>query len=285
MEEKMPPVFDSDRLKLWQGRELNENFKKTIETIKKFGWQTWSVSASDTSPSFSYTVGVHDLLGLPELIAVGLLDETGGSSLNRAVKLMREGVDLTKGTFRDIVGEVEVEFLTVDPKWLHHVMLRTHWYYEGADVPVLQLVYPDLENRFQWEDGFTDYFRQPILAPGYPEQHLEHDFWASHDRNSCLFQWKFPDPPHTRVFLSGAVQAKTEAVTYVSHDEEDGAWQFLDDGMADSGGPVISCFHHPIDADRTLEELADLPLGWYAVRATPDAPWERFEHGPEEQEE
>jgi hypothetical protein len=31
--------------------------------------------------------------------------------------------------------------------------------------------------------------------------------------------------------------------------------------MSDGGGPVVSCFHHPVDNDPSLSELADLPLG------------------------
>ena len=95
-------------------------------------------------PSFS-SLPTNLKVGMAHNDYLQLLVETGAQSLNRAVALMRKGVDLSKGRFRDIVGEVEVEFLPVDPKWLHHLMLRTNWYYEGADVPVLQLVFPDLE--------------------------------------------------------------------------------------------------------------------------------------------
>lgn len=31
--------------------------------------------------------------------------------------------------------------------------------------------------------------------------------------------------------------------------------------------PVISCFHHPVDKDPSLENLADLSLGWWAIRS------------------
>ncbi len=48
--------------------------------------------------------------------------------------------------------------------------------------------------------------------------------------------------------------------------------------MSEGGGPVISCLHHPIDADTSLSELADLPLGWFAKRAKPGEPWVRIKH-------
>ena len=54
--------------------------------------------------------------------------------------------------------------------------------------------------------------------------------------------------------------------------------------MIESGG-VLVCFHHPIDSDPTLKELADLPVGWYAERTKPGEPWIRAEHPQEETKE
>ena len=86
-----------------------------------------------------------------------------------------------------------------------------------------------------------------------------------------------------RVFLSESVHKVTEPVTYVSHDAEDGAWQFLGDSMSDGGGPVTSCFHHPIDCDPSLAELSDLPLGWYAGRGRVGEPWTRKKHSRDDE--
>jgi hypothetical protein len=226
-------------------------------------------------------------MGFPELITVGLPLKVAHSALAYAVDNMKAGHDLTNGRYREIVGEVEAEFSPVAQRWFRHVMCRTDWYYGYGqkEIPVLQLIYPDLENRFQWEDGFNSYFRQPMLAPDTKDGQTEKDFWSANDPKSSLFNWKFPDPPDTRVFLSETVHAKEEPITYVAHDKTDGAWQFLGDKMSDGGSPVISCFHHPVDDDRTLEELADLPLGWYAVRDKPGEPWTRAELPPDEEDD
>jgi hypothetical protein len=95
-------------------------------------------------------------------------------------------------------------------------------------------------------------------------------------------EWKFSDPPHTTAYLSQLVHDGSEPVTYVSHDSDDGAWQFLGESMSDGGGPVVVCLHHPIDNDPSLMELADLPLGWCAERERPDEPWKRCEQEPED---
>jgi len=283
MSDSKPHPYITERTRMWRSRGPKAEFIKAIDVIEEYGCQVMHVFGDNVSPPFSYTAGVYDTSGKPELIAVGLPSETAHSALNKAASLMREGVDLSVGRYSDIIGNVEVAFRKVDPQWLHHVMLRANWFYDGEDVPVLQLIYPDLENRFQDEDdSFNEYFRQPLLSGEIEDDTLAYDFWASHDTSSSLYGWKFPDPPQTNSYLSQTVQDKEEPVTYVSHDA-DGDWQFLGDKMSEGGGPVLSCLHHPIDHDRTLEELYDLPPGWYATRENPTAPWERFEHPPDDE--
>ncbi len=96
--------------------------------------------------------------------------------------------------------------------------------------------------------------------------------------------WKFADGPHTTAFLSKTVYDGVEAITYVSHDADDGAWQFLGDSMSDGGGPVVVCLQHPIETDESLSLLFDLPLGWAAERDNPGAPWRRHEQAATSQE-
>ena len=79
----------------------------------------------------------------------------------------------------------------------------------------------------------------------------------------------FEDGPATMAFLSETVHTEEEAVTYVCHDADDGAWQFLGDRMAEVDGPVLVCLQHLIEHDPSLKELADLPVGWCAEGAVP----------------
>ncbi|ABF41426.1 hypothetical protein Acid345_2425 [Candidatus Koribacter versatilis Ellin345] len=264
---------------------MSEQDERTIRHVEEFGCSIVSVERTKYGLGWSYTLGVFDTTGKPEIITVGLLPKTAHSALNHAAKLQRDGVDLTQGRHRGVVGEVECEFRAVDPKWVKQLMGWALWYYQGDEFPVLQAVYPDLENRFPGDEGFDESFEQPLMQPDAPMTKAENDFWASTDSNSSLFDWKFRDDPHTRVFLSESVHQGTQPVTYVSHDAEDGAWQFLGDSMSDGGGPVISCFHHPIDRDPSFAELADLPLGWYAERRGIGEPWTRNKHATEDEAE
>ena len=279
------PNFETERTKYLRSLELDQQEDRTISHIEEFGCSIFHIGDGGERPKWSFSVGVFDTCGQPDILQIGLKQSAAHALLNNAAKELHAGIGLAQGRHRDLLGEVECEFRPVDPKWIKHLMGWAVWYYGGTDFPVLQAVYPDLEGNFPEDEGFNEYFRQPMLQPGAPMGRLEQDLWASNDQSSSLFDWKFPDDPHTAVFLSETVSSGAEPVTYVSHDIEDSAWQFLGDSMDAGGGPVISCFHHPIDKDPSLTELADLPEGWYAVREKPGAPWERYEQEPEEAEE
>jgi hypothetical protein len=278
-------VFVTDRLRFWTEQGPDERFHATINHIREHGWSAMLIRPCRHGLGFCYSVGAHDTLNVREIIVVGLKQQTAHRALQHAIDAMEAGTDLTVGRHREIVGEVEVEFRPVSERWYRHVMCRDEWYYMNQVVPALQLIYPDLEGRFQWEEGFQEYFRQPLLQEDAAETESERSFWKSNDPESEFFDWSFADDPHTTSYLSKTVSEGEEPVTYVSHDSDDGAWQFLGDKMTDGGGPVLSCLHHPIDKDSTLRALHDLPRGWYAVRDHVGAPWERFEHEPEDEEQ
>ena len=273
--------FETARTRQFRAAGLNKEDDRTIGLIEEFGCSVIQVKKTEYGLGWSYTVGAYDTAGKPEIITVGLPEKTALFALNEATKRLRSGVDLTQGRHRDIVGDVECEFRLVDPKWVMQLMGRAIWFYGGEDFPVLQAIYPDLRNRFPDEEGFDNTFERPLMQSGAQMGKVEDDFWASTNPKSSLFDWMFPDPPHTGVYISKAVHTGTEPVTYVSHDEEDGAWQFLGDSMIESGG-VLVCLHHPIDNDPTLKVLADLPIGWWAERKQPGDLWIRCKHEPED---
>ena len=61
----------------------------------------------------------------------------------------------------------------------------------------------------------------------------------------------------------------------VTHDAEDGAWQFLDGGTVSEENASIVSLEEITRIDPSIMELADLPLGWYAYRLTANEPWRR----------
>ena len=92
--------------------------------------------------------------------------------------------------------------------------------------------------------------------------------------------WLFDDPEETEVITLERILRGESPLLLVTHDLEDGTWQFLDGGhvFEDDGATVL--LGEMIQFDPSLESLADLPSGWYAWRTAPDEPWQRKEGEP-----
>jgi hypothetical protein len=85
---------------------------------------------------------------------------------------------------------------------------------------------------------------------------------------------QFPDSLNTAVFTTKYVIDWRE-ITYVTHDADDGAWQFFSDDELESFEEVakIVSLQEILDIDPTLLDLADMPTGYYATRTTADEDW------------
>jgi len=85
---------------------------------------------------------------------------------------------------------------------------------------------------------------------------------------------KFKDAPNTMVITTKRIISREAVVLFVSHDEEDGMWQFLDGYEADENCAAIINLIEMVSIDSSIEALADLPLGWVAWRDSMDSKWE-----------
>lgn len=262
---------------LRQGK-LSDYERGLLDNVEEFGCMVLHVKEPNESrPSFSYTIGLSNTRNVPEIITCGLPVKAAQAALNYAADLQAKGVDLTQGRHARVLGNVDVEFRPVDPKWSEILMLSAVWFNGSTDFPALQLVFPDLEGRFPEDKGFNTRFDQPLLQPGAPVREIEQDFFESHSPNGKFYRWKFPSSPRSGAYVSKAVHEGLEPVTYVSHELSDGVWQFVGDSPNEGREFVLVCLHHPIDEDPSLTELADLPCGWYAERDAPGEPWRRGE--------
>jgi len=87
--------------------------------------------------------------------------------------------------------------------------------------------------------------------------------------------WKFLQPRNLAVITVDRVIAGGNPVLYVSHDEDDGGWQFLDGAAVAVADARIAALGELVDSDPTLAELADLPEGFVASRITKGDTWVR----------
>ena len=86
--------------------------------------------------------------------------------------------------------------------------------------------------------------------------------------------WPFESAPNTASITTRQVLAGVP-VLRVSHDADDGGWQFLCGTTNDPDDARVVGLGSMYARDITLGEIADLPEGWVAWRAGRGLPWRR----------
>ncbi len=87
--------------------------------------------------------------------------------------------------------------------------------------------------------------------------------------------WPFGESRNVATLTTRGVIDGTDWIAVVSHDEDDGAWQFVGSRGARMDEAMLVALSEIFERDASIAELADLPLGWRALRDSPGSPWQR----------
>ena len=92
-----------------------------------------------------------------------------------------------------------------------------------------------------------------------------------------MSHWPFDVSAESTVVTTTYVTNKVMPILYVSHEEEDGeiVWQFhCGNGDYSPECLLLVRLETVLRLDRTLVDVADLPVGWAARRQSVGQPWE-----------
>ncbi len=157
--------------------DMHPDAREFVAEVRKFGWMATHVYAGDATPSFTYTTGLSVLRNQPELIVFCLDMETAHGVLSNVVREADKRPSLPIGA--PISGVLESGGIVLFPttaakhaEWL----LRSVWFYGTDDFPCQQVVFPDRNGRFPWQDGVDPAFRdlQPDLTGTQWASNLRH---------------------------------------------------------------------------------------------------------------
>ena len=87
--------------------------------------------------------------------------------------------------------------------------------------------------------------------------------------------WPFEDPPNVAAITTRAVMDGEQWIALVTHDDDDGSWQFHGREAPAAEDALVVALHRIVALDLSVKELADLDYGWRAWRTAPGAPWQR----------
>lgn len=86
---------------------------------------------------------------------------------------------------------------------------------------------------------------------------------------------KFPfyDNPNTAVITCSHIINKENPILYVSHDSDDGMWQFLCGQEHEIEDSKIISLKEMYEIDNSIRILKDMACGYYAQRKNKDDEW------------
>jgi hypothetical protein len=88
-------------------------------------------------------------------------------------------------------------------------------------------------------------------------------------------EWPFDQPRNAASISLRSIVFGGDPILHVTHDEDDHGWQFLSFEEAREDDVCVVGLQTIVRKDPSVLELADLPPGWHAWRATSNAPWQR----------
>ncbi|HSI83264.1 MAG: hypothetical protein ACAI35_22075 [Candidatus Methylacidiphilales bacterium] len=93
--------------------------------------------------------------------------------------------------------------------------------------------------------------------------------------------WPFDDAKNVACFTTRQVLGGA-TITFVSHDADDGAWQFISSDGAKMKDMRIVALSEVYKQHPAIGKLAMLPPGWEATRDSAEEEWEWSEASPED---
>ena len=149
----------------------DEGDVKFLTIIQKHGWHVMHVRnrAGEIEPEFSYSTGIYEKFGTPELIIFGLTSELRQSMINGY------GNEIAENLRKFYSGEFYDGFLEGFDIYLTEGNFRlkkeyacwADWYYERQPFPLLQCIWPTTSGVWPWDSQASADVKamQPIFGP------------------------------------------------------------------------------------------------------------------------
>ena len=149
---------------------MNDYERGVLHNVERHGWHCTSVTQGKPDKSFvpfSYTVGLFERFGAPELIIFGLDGNTAHSIFSTyANRLWVSDPIPLDAPCDDLIKDYSCAFVQVPRSRYNEFVLSALWFYAEVDFPLYQVVWPNSEDAYPWTPGASPDFmsQQPVLA-------------------------------------------------------------------------------------------------------------------------
>ena len=141
----------------------NTTRAELADNIKKHRWLVFSV-VGDAQPLYSYTVGLFETFGHPEIVLSGLDIDLAQDLLNDIGNAVAQGlVRIPDRLYDDVLDSYPCLFKAVPVTTYEQYFGRALVFYGDTLFPVLQCLWPDAQSRFPGDEGYNSYNQEAFF--------------------------------------------------------------------------------------------------------------------------
>ena len=217
------------------------------EGIDKQGFFVCNFTATDSSPAFSYTIGLRETESHPDFLTMGLSLETNSYLVVAASEAVKTGKRFELNCdYEDFLEGYPIRFLPILQEHLPNHFGFAFQHYGTREIDAIQIVWPDKSGKWGWEEDCS-----PNLA--YCQKLLDRDP-----------NFDFYCPKNHATFCTKGV-FEGMPILDVYHDHE-GDWQFHADEPGTTENAMMVCLEEVVNVDPTVNQLFDMDRGNHAWR-------------------
>jgi hypothetical protein len=142
----------------WQDPE-DDSDRKMFRDILEYGCQVLAIEAGRNSPEFCYSVGLYLNFLHPEILIMGLSQDSSHKAINQICREADAGKKIVDGDIRTDLFESgrPVRFVTMPKDFYLDYIPFAYWFYRSLffqppaieqKFPVLQALWPDKDMRY-----------------------------------------------------------------------------------------------------------------------------------------
>ena len=126
--------------------------EKALQDIEEHGCHVLHVMEEDECPGFTYSIGIEQSTGQPEIIIAGLGQDIAHWMVNEYNNRVKNGESFKPGEYySDFLEGFDVTFKEVEKKHYPEYFGWGNWLYKSDDFKVLQLIYPSTSGLWPWD--------------------------------------------------------------------------------------------------------------------------------------
>jgi hypothetical protein len=141
--------------------------KIVLSNIQEFGWHAVNVIEDNDHPPWTYTIGLYESYGFPELIIFGRSRATAYHALKTVATALEENhpPDLKLPTL-DLIPGIPCLYREVSTRYYQDYVGYARWFYRKRHFPLYQIIWPNNEGHYPWDPHAPRPFKewQPLLG-------------------------------------------------------------------------------------------------------------------------